>query len=191
MPRPCGPCGDPLRNEIDRRLLKMVVSRETFRDLSRIYGYSEDSLARHVRSHLSQTSTESDVRGLMIAAREQALKEAEVRETVRETPGGVGVKAAAGAEGDATKKTRSKYIKLKEPADVLSYVQRLINRLRDEGLEIDSKYLGKITSLLTTWLVAYKANLESVEIQQLREEINELRTQIEASNGYGRRVQNP
>lgn len=52
MPRPCGPCGDKRRNELDRRLLEMEISGETFRGISRDFGYSEDALRRHKLRHL-------------------------------------------------------------------------------------------------------------------------------------------
>jgi len=52
MPRTCGPCGDKRRNELDRRLLEMEISGETFRVISREFGYSEDALSRHKTNHL-------------------------------------------------------------------------------------------------------------------------------------------
>ncbi len=75
---------------------------------------------------------------------------------------------------------KSDFIKLKSPEDVLLYVQRLVNRIRREGLELDPAYIGKIIYLLNTWLSAYKANLEVTELQQLQEEIKELRQLVEA-----------
>ena len=75
------------------------------------------------------------------------------------------------------------YIILKSPDHVLNYIQRLVNNIRREGLELDPNYLGKIVYLLNTWLSAYKTHLESVEVQQLREEIEDLKRQIEARNG--------
>ncbi|RJE46817.1 hypothetical protein A7K50_12390 [Dehalobacter sp. MCB1] len=52
MPRPCGPCGDKRRNELDRRLLEMEISGETYRGISQDFGYSEDALRRHKLRHL-------------------------------------------------------------------------------------------------------------------------------------------
>ena len=75
-------------------------------------------------------------------------------------------------------KKKPEYIKLKEPADVLAYVQRLVNRIRREDLELDPNYTGKIIYLLNTWLAAYKVNLENIEIKQLREEIEELKRTV-------------
>jgi len=77
-------------------------------------------------------------------------------------------------------KKKPEYVKLKEPADVMRYVQRLVNRVRREGLELDPEYFGKLTNLLTLWLSAYKTNLESIEAAQLREEIAEIRAAVEA-----------
>lgn len=52
MPRPCGPCGDNRRNELDRRLLEMEINGETFRRISQDFGYSEYALRRHLNKHL-------------------------------------------------------------------------------------------------------------------------------------------
>lgn len=72
MPRQCGPCGDKRRNEIDRRLLEMDVTGETYRLLSSEYGYSEKALARHKQNHLT----------VDLAAAKQAVEEAKA-EAVR------------------------------------------------------------------------------------------------------------
>ena len=71
------------------------------------------------------------------------------------------------------------YIRLSEPSDILHYCQTLINRLRRADLELETEYLGKIIYLLNTWLAAYKANLESLEIKQIKEEIAALRQEME------------
>ena len=78
-------------------------------------------------------------------------------------------------------KSKPDYIKLKSPDDILSYVQRLLNRLRREDLEIDQAYLGKIIYLLNTWLSAYKSNLENIEVKQLHEELEELKRAVRRS----------
>ncbi len=74
MPRPCGPCQDKRRNELDRRLLEMEFSGETFRGISLEFAYSEDSLRRHKANHLAEDL--QAVRVAMEAAREEALAEA-------------------------------------------------------------------------------------------------------------------
>ena len=81
-------------------------------------------------------------------------------------------------------KSKPEYIKLKNPADVLAYVQRLVNSLRIKGLELEPEYIGKIIYLLNTWLAAYKLNLENVEMQQLREELEEIRAIIKVEKGH-------
>lgn len=82
MPRPCGPCQDKQRNELDLRLLEMEISGETIATISRETGYSEDSLRRHKANHVVKQL--GDVRALMIEARElaraQALEEARENE---------------------------------------------------------------------------------------------------------------
>ena len=78
MPRPCGPCQDKRRNELDRRLLEMEISGETFRGISREFGYSEDALSRHKANHL--TLDLSEVKEAMETARAEALEEARQKE---------------------------------------------------------------------------------------------------------------
>jgi hypothetical protein len=85
MPRPCGPCQDKQRNELDLRLLEMEISGETIASISRETGYSEDSLRRHKANHVIKQL--GDVRALMIEARELARAEAleEAKENELET----------------------------------------------------------------------------------------------------------
>lgn len=78
MPRPCGPCGDKRRNELDRRLLEMDLSGETFRGISREFGYSEDALSRHKANHLKCDL--SDVKAAQQAARDEALAKVKAEE---------------------------------------------------------------------------------------------------------------
>jgi len=84
MPRHCGPCEDNGRIELDRRLLNMELSGESFRTISLDTGYSESALKRHKSNHLGQDV--SDVIGAMRAAREAALEEARQKEleTIKE-----------------------------------------------------------------------------------------------------------
>jgi len=73
-------------------------------------------------------------------------------------------------------KKKPEYIKLKEPGDVLAYVQRLINSIRRNGQEMEQ--LGKITYLLNTWTSAFKAHVEFTEVRKLREDIERLEEQF-------------
>ena len=73
-------------------------------------------------------------------------------------------------------KSQARYIKLKEPKDVLTYVQTLINNIRRKNQEMEQ--LGKITYLLNTWTSAFKAHIEFTEVKKLREEIDELQEQM-------------
>ena len=84
MARPCGPCQDKRRNELDRRLLEMDLTGETYRSISQDCPYSEDALRRHKTNHI--IADVGDVREAMIQAREAALEEARLREleTVRD-----------------------------------------------------------------------------------------------------------
>ena len=73
-------------------------------------------------------------------------------------------------------KKKPEYIKLKEPGDVLAYVQRLINSIRRNGQEMEQ--LGKITYLLNTWTSAFKAHMEFTEVRKLKEDIERLEEQM-------------
>jgi|APFre7841882654_1041346.scaffolds.fasta_scaffold326065_1 septation ring formation regulator EzrA len=81
---------------------------------------------------------------------------------------------------------KTEYLKLKEPSDILSYVQRVVNRLRREDLEIDPVFIGKIIYLLNTWISAYKMNLEYVELKELREEVKQIKEKMEANYDTGK-----
>jgi len=73
-------------------------------------------------------------------------------------------------------KSQARYVKLKEPKDVLTYVQTLINSIRRNGQEMEQ--LGKITYLLNTWTSAFKAHVEFTEVRKLREDIERLEEQF-------------
>ncbi len=73
-------------------------------------------------------------------------------------------------------KKKPEYIKLKEPDDVMAYVQRLVNRIRREDKELEQ--LGKITYLLNTWITSFKAHIEFTEVRKLREDIDRLQEQV-------------
>jgi hypothetical protein len=77
-------------------------------------------------------------------------------------------------------KKKPEYIKLKEPKDVLAYVQRLINAIRYKNLELDPTYSGKIIYLLNTWLSAYKSHLESTEVEEIKKRLEALEKLQEA-----------
>lgn len=73
-------------------------------------------------------------------------------------------------------KTQARYIKLKEPKDVLTYVQTLINNIRRKNQEMEQ--LGKITYLLNTWTSAFKSHMEYTEVKKLREDIDKMQEQM-------------
>jgi hypothetical protein len=88
-------------------------------------------------------------------------------------PGGSNEKPNAAKGPAATKIKRPKYIKLKTPSDVMAYVQRLVNRLRENDQEIEQ--LGKITNLLNTWIAAHKDQVETEDMRRLQDEIDMLK----------------
>ncbi len=88
-------------------------------------------------------------------------------------PGGSNEKPKAVKGPAATKIKRPKYIKLKTPSDVMAYVQRLVNRLRENDQEIEQ--LGKITNLLNTWIAAHKDQVETEDMRRLQDEIDMLK----------------
>jgi hypothetical protein len=73
-------------------------------------------------------------------------------------------------------KKKPEYIKLKEPQDVMAYVQRLVNRIRRENMELEQ--LGKITYLLNTWITSFRCHMEFTEVRQLREDLDALEEQM-------------
>jgi len=83
-------------------------------------------------------------------------------------------------------KIKPEYIKLKEPNDVMTYVQRLINSIRRKELELDPNYLGKIIYLLNTWTSAFKSHMEFAELKELKEKIESLEEQMKQNGGSGR-----
>jgi len=78
MPRRCGPCGDKRRNEIDRKLLEMELSGETFRVISREFGYHVDALRRHKEKHLIVDL--SEIKRAKDEARDKALAKERAKE---------------------------------------------------------------------------------------------------------------
>lgn len=71
----------------------------------------------------------------------------------------------------------AEYIKLREPSDIIAYVQKVVNRMRREDIEIDQ--IGKITNLLNTWIAAYKTQQEAIELQKLKEELAQIKARLE------------
>jgi len=82
MARPCSICSHSERLEIDRLLLQGTP----YRDIAGRFGLSKTAVSRHKESHIGTDLR--DVRGVMVAAREEALasikaEELETLETVK------------------------------------------------------------------------------------------------------------
>ena len=78
MPRPCGPCSDKRRTELDRRLLEKDLTGESFRRIVEDFGYSETALRRHLENHIAADL--GDIKAIMEQARIEALEEAKTKE---------------------------------------------------------------------------------------------------------------
>jgi hypothetical protein len=78
MTKSCSLCQDKRRKEIDKRLLGMETSKETYRLLSSEYKIHEATLRRHKKNHLCIDV--SDVHQAMANAREEALRAVKAEE---------------------------------------------------------------------------------------------------------------
>ncbi len=120
MPRPCGPCQETRRNELDRRLLNKDISGESFRRITADFGYSETALRRHLKEHL--TADLSQVKQAKDEARAEALEKVKAEE-LEETKAGVKEGMAARLENaasffDQLKEVRNKAASLLDKAEV-------------------------------------------------------------------------
>jgi hypothetical protein len=88
-----------------------------------------------------------------------------------------GLNKKPASKGKKRSRKNSDYIKLKEPSDVMAYIQRLINKLHKDHKEFEE--LGKITNLLNTWIAAHKDHVETEEVRKLREELDAFKEQME------------
>jgi len=58
----------------------------------------------------------------------------------------------------------------------MAYVQKLINELRKDSS--DTVELGKVSQLLNTWLMAYKAHMDANDFKKLRAELDEFKEKM-------------
>ena len=75
------------------------------------------------------------------------------------------------------------WIKLKDPVDMENAIARMINKilLSKEPLI----HAGRFAALANAWINCRRLSLDSIEIQQAKLEIEELRKQV-AENRHGR-----
>jgi len=150
MPRHCGPCGDKQRNELDRRLLEMELSGETFRVISREFGYHVDALRRHKEHHLIVDL--SEVRRAKLEARDRALAEAQAKE-LEQTKADVAEGMAARLENaanflDQLKEVRNKaatLLELAEEAEDLRAAGTFLKELREQ-IRLWAELEGKLAA---------------------------------------------
>jgi hypothetical protein len=138
MPRPCGPCGSKVRNELDRRLLEMEISHESYRTISHDFGYSVDALKRHKAKHL--VIDLSEIKQVMEEARVEALEEVKAREL--EELKAKASKGMAARLDNAESYLDKLNVALHEAADLLDKAKKA-NDLRAAGV-----FLGKLTDQL-------------------------------------------
>ncbi len=91
------------------------------------------------------------------------------------TPTGVSQKPTSAKSGNSRKGT-PRYVQLKQPKDIMAYVQKLINEIRKDSS--DTAELGKVSQLLNTWLMAYKAHMDANDFKKLRAELDEFKEKM-------------
>ena len=77
MVRTCSICSNPARLEIDKHLLNMPFSKESYRIISSQFDVSRQALERHRKAHVHE---DVDVLGAMRSAKEQSLAEIKAAE---------------------------------------------------------------------------------------------------------------
>jgi len=90
--------------------------------------------------------------------------------------GGISQKSEA-AKPANSRKGGPRYLQLKQPKDIMAYVQTLINQLRKDDADVSE--LGKVSQLLNTWIMAYKAHMEANDFKKLREELDAFKEKME------------
>ena len=172
MPRPCGPCSDKRRIELDRRLLEKDLTGESFRRIAEDFGYSETALRRHKESHIA--SDVGDVREAMIAARIEALAEVKARER-EEVKEGIVAEArettaarleAAASFIDQLREVRDRAANLLDQAEASQDMRAAGTFLRElrEQIRLMAELEGKISSQPQVTIIN---NPEWVEVRSL------------------------
>ena len=154
MARPCGPCQDDRRNELDRRLLEMDLTGETYRSISQDCPYSEDALRRHKTNHIA--AVVGDIKAIMERARIEAMEEArrqELEEIKDEVANEVKTGMAARLETCATfldqlQAVRDKAANLLDQAEASQDMRAAGTFLRElrEQIRLMAELEGKISS---------------------------------------------
>lgn len=145
MPRPCGPCGDKRRNELDRRLLEMDITGETFRSISQEFGYSEYALSRHLKKHLI----------VDLAAAKQS-KELAQRKAIEEAQAAELEKAKSEAEVAEKESMAARLATATNYLDKLQEIQKTAAGLLDkamkaEDLRSSASFLKELREELRLW----------------------------------------
>ncbi len=150
MPRPCGPCSDPRRKELDRRLLEKDLNGESFRRISEDFGYSETALRRHLNEHLAVEL--SQVKAAKEEARAEALETAKAKE-MEDLKDGIKEGMAARLENaagflDQLKEVRTKaanLLDMAEGAQDLRAAGIFLRELREQ-IKLMAELEGKLAS---------------------------------------------
>ena len=154
MARPCGPCQDKRRTELDRRLLAKDLTGESFRRIVDDFGYSETALRRHLENHIA--ADVGDVKAIMEQARIEALEEArrqEIEEVKDEVASAAKEGMAARLENaagfiDQLKEVRAKAASLLDQAEASQDMRAAGTFLRElrEQIRLMAELEGRIAS---------------------------------------------
>jgi hypothetical protein len=81
------------------------------------------------------------------------------------------------------KKKRGKpkgHISIKKPSDIIDVLAKAMNQIMKDPDPI--VHFGKLASLANAYAGVYRLNLEEIEVQQLKEEILEIKKQLKEND---------
>lgn len=175
MPRPCGPCSDKKRYELDRRLLEMDISHESYRTISLDFGYSVDALKRHKANHLSADLAE--IKQAMETARDEALEKVKVKELQdiqTEAKEGIAIRLKAAASYfDQLKELRDKAANLLDACEASKDLKSCIGLLRElrEQIRLAGELEGKIKNQVNVNVTNIWGSQQWVEVGEALAEV--------------------
>ena len=154
MTKSCTLCRDPRRNEIDKRLLNMEISKESFRQLSSTYLIHESSLRRHKKNCLGPELIK--VQQAVKEAKAEALAEVKAKAKAK-TVADIGSEAKVGMAArlenascflDQIKEVRTKAANLLDQAEAsmdLKAAGTFLKELREQ-IRLMAELEGKLAA---------------------------------------------